>query len=160
MLGRGTVLAVQPLTRFGCCNRDLPCTKEKKHQKKAKNTTRKLQGKAVILQNYIACRANSFDYFGWMWMQATTIKKASVKNKRDLPTSATDTIATGFIDWKAALSMHIKQSYAFILNKAITLHYMRVGDSRLIILANQKEVNVILNLLSISKVTYGISWGR
>lgn len=37
--------------------------------------------------------------------------------------------------------MYIKNSYAYILKKRITLHYLIVGDSELIILANQKEVN-------------------
>lgn len=50
--------------------------------------------------------------------------------------------------------MIIKESYTIMLKNLI------VGDTELIILANQKEVNVILNLLYIFKVTYGILQGR
>lgn len=45
------------------------------------------------------------------------------------------------------------QSYSFILKKIITLLYLIVGDTELIIWASQEEVNVILNLLYIFRVT-------
>lgn len=64
------------------------------------------------------------------------------------------------LTWRQYLAIHIKNSYAFILKKIITLHYLIVGDIELIIVANQKEVNVIFNLLYIFKVTYGILQGR
>lgn len=60
-----------------------------------------------------------------------------------------------FIDF----TTHIKNRYVFIISK-IALHYLIVGDTELIILANQKEINVISNLLCTFKVTYGILQGR
>lgn len=90
-------------------------------------------------------------------MQATIIlyyKEKNSKSKKNPTYQSLQQIQSkqGLLAWRQYFTMHSKNSYTFTLKKIITLQYLIVGDTELIILANQKEVNVILNLFYIFQV--------
>lgn len=105
----------------------------------------------------LLCSTHSSAYLSWMWMQAAIILHYKENTKKITKTKKT---------YQPLLQIQSKQvliicrqyfamyqSYSFILKKIITLLYLIVGDTELIIWASQEEVNVILNLLYIFRVT-------